>query len=402
TSSPPVISKTSDMSICNNTSVQLSASGGATYLWSPASTLSNSGISNPVATPDASTTYYITVTNALGCPKKDSVKISVYPKATITTSNDTTICNHASVRIYANGGSSFLWSPANSLDDATSANPLAFPSVTTTYKVIIKDAYSCVYNDSVKVSVSVPPSFSVTPDGSICAGKSKQLIASGGDTYEWTPADGLSDANINNPIASPIISTTYSVTIHKHLCNITDVYKTNLLVLPLPNVNATSANDLTCSQGSSQLNATGANDYTWSPSTGLTNSNIANPIATPAITTFYTVVGKGANGCNNSDTVTVKADYIGNALYLLPNSFTPNGDGVNDCFGIKYWGIVTELDFSIYNRFGERVFHTNNPATCWDGTYKGRLQDVNVFVYLIKAKTACGSIEKKGTIALLK
>ncbi|MDQ2863475.1 MAG: gliding motility-associated C-terminal domain-containing protein, partial [Bacteroidota bacterium] len=77
---------------------------------------------------------------------------------------------------------------------------------------------------------------------------------------------------------------------------------------------------------------------------------------TPANTTSYTVVGKGANGCINSSTVTVKADYNMNALYLLPNSFTPNGDGVNDCFGIKYWGIVKELNFSIYNRFGERVF----------------------------------------------
>ncbi|MDQ2863474.1 MAG: hypothetical protein M3R50_07495, partial [Bacteroidota bacterium] len=284
TSAPPVISKTNDMSICNNTSVQLSAAGGAIYLWSPAFTLSNSGIYNPIATPGASTTYYITVTNALGCSKKDSVKIGIYPKAIITKSRDTTICNQASVRIYANGGSSYLWSPANSLDDATSSSPLAFPTVTTTYKVIIEDAYSCAYNDSVKVSVSVPPSFSVTPDGSICAGRSKQLIASGGDTYEWTPADGLSDANINNPIASPIVSTTYSVTIHKHLCNITDVYKTNLLVLPLPQVKATSSNDLTCSQGTSQLNAVGATDYTWSPSTGLTNSSIANPIATPANT----------------------------------------------------------------------------------------------------------------------
>src|SRR6185312_15430269 len=110
-----------------NTLVQLSASGGATYLWSPASSLNNSGISNPVATPGVSTTYYITITNGLGYSKKDSVKIGIYPKATIRKSDDTTICNQASVRIYASGGSSYLWSPASSLDDATSPSPLASP-----------------------------------------------------------------------------------------------------------------------------------------------------------------------------------------------------------------------------------------------------------------------------------
>jgi len=268
--------------------------------------------------------------------------------------------------------------------------------------VAIKDAYSCTYIDSVKVSINIPPAFSVTANGSICAGASKQLVASGGDTYEWTPADGLSDPNINNPIASPIISTTYNVTIHKHLCNVTEVYTTNLLVLPLPQVKATSSNDLSCSLGSSQLIATGATNYTWVPATGLNNSNIANPVASPLNTTLYEVTGKDINGCSNSDTVTVKADFSLKALYLLPNSFTPNGDGINDCFGIKYWGVVQNLDFRIYNRFGEMVFHSNDPSVCWDGTYKQKLQDVNVFVYVISAKTACGIVSRKGTVSLLK
>ena len=86
------------------------------------------------------------------------------------------------------------------------------------------------------------------------------------------------------------------------------------------------------------------------------NSNISNPIATPIGTTLYKVIGTGANGCSGSDTVTVKVNFNINALYLLPNSFTPNGDGLNDCFGVKYWGVVQELDFSIYNRFGAELF----------------------------------------------
>ncbi|MEO8860549.1 MAG: gliding motility-associated C-terminal domain-containing protein [Ginsengibacter sp.] len=398
----PVITKSNDTTICKNAPFQLFASGGSSYTWSPASSLNNANISNPIATPSNSTTYKLIVTGSNGCSNTDSVKLTLNPIPIISQSNDTTICPNNSVNIFATGGTFYLWSPANSLNDATSSSPLAFPTVTTNYKVVIKDAYSCSYNDSVKVSVSVPPVFSVTQDGSICEGKSKQLVALGGDTYEWTPADGLSDANINNPIASPGVSTTYSVTIHKHLCNITDIYTTKLLVLPLPQVKATSSNDLTCALGTSQLNATGATNYTWSPSTGLNNSNIENPIASPANTTVYKVVGINGSGCSNVDTVVVKTDFNMNALYLLPNSFTPNGDGINDCFGIKYWGVVQKLDFSIYNRFGERVFYTNNAANCWDGTYKQNLQDANVYVYIIKAKTACGTIERKGTVTLIK
>ena len=60
----------------------------------------------------------------------------------------------------------------------------------------------------------------------------------------------------------------------------------------------------------------------------------------------------------------------------MPNAFTPNNDGINDCFGLKYWGNVTKLDFSIYNRFGERIFYTTDPAKCWDGRYKGVLHKV--------------------------
>ena len=179
-------------------------------------------------------------------------------------------------------------------------------------------------------------------------------------------------------------------------------YLRNWLVLPLPDVQATRSNDITCALPSSHLNASGAQSYTWTPVESLNNAGIANPIATPAATIVYTVIGKGENGCFNSDTVSVKVGFNINALYGLPNSFTPNGDGINDCFGIKYWGQVDELDFSIYNRFGERVFHTNNPAVCWDGKYKGQPQDPNVFVYIIKAKTACGNIDRKGTVILLR
>ena len=260
----------------------------------------------------------------------------------------------------------------------------------------------CSGTDSVLVKIRPTAVFSVSPNSSICEQSPAQLVATGGTSYTWSPALYLDNPNINNPVAKPGATINYTVTIQDSTCNETGVLTTMLTVLPLPDVQASSSNDLTCSLGSSQLNATGATNYLWTPATGLDNSSIENPIATPGNTTLYKVIGKGINGCSGSDTVTVKVDFSIKSLYLMPNSFTPNNDGINDCFGIKYWGVIQELDFSIYNRFGEKVFHTNDARICWDGRYKQKLQDVNVFVYIIKAKTACGYIERKGTVALLK
>ena len=74
----------------------------------------------------------------------------------------------------------------------------------------------------------------------------------------------------------------------------------------------------------------------------------------------------------------------------------------NDCFGIKYWGVIEKLDFAIYNRWGERVFHTTEPGDCWDGFFRGIKQPAAVFVYIINAKTSCGEVFRKGTVALIR
>ena len=84
------------------------------------------------------------------------------------------------------------------------------------------------------------------------------------------------------------------------------------------------------------------------------------------------------------------------------NAFTPNGDGLNDCFGLKYWGNVPKLEFSIYNRFGERIFYTTDPAKCWNGKYKGVAQNIGFYVYMIKATTSCDTVEKKGSFMLMR
>jgi gliding motility-associated-like protein len=114
------------------------------------------------------------------------------------------------------------------------------------------------------------------------------------------------------------------------------------------------------------------------------------------------VKGYDATGCANTDTVTVNVGYNNKSGYFMPTAFSPNGDGLNDCFGLRFWGTVTKLDYSIYNRFGQRIFYSNDAAKCWDGKFKGVLQNIGVYVYVIEATTTCGEVNKKGTFVLMR
>jgi gliding motility-associated-like protein len=171
----------------------------------------------------------------------------------------------------------------------------------------------------------------------------------------------------------------------------------------LPNTSVSKSNDVDCVIGETKLSASGGAKYVWSPASSLSNPNISNPIATPAETTTYYVQISNASGCSVQDSIQVKV-FVGEAEngYLMPSAFTPNNDGVNDCFGVNKWGLVNDLDFSVYNRWGNLIFHTNNPAECWDGTYKGIQQPLGAYVYQIKAKAICGNVYRKGTVVLIR
>ncbi len=130
-----------------------------------------------------------------------------------------------------------------------------------------------------------------------------------------------------------------------------------------------------------QLNAGGGSSYSWAPSAGLDTSGGFNPIATPGTSTTYTVaIVDSSTGCIATRQVTVT--ILHNNRYFVPNIFSPNGDGHNDILylrGNNLYGVR----FSIYDRWGEKVFETTDASIGWDGRYKGKDLDPAVFMYVI-------------------
>jgi gliding motility-associated-like protein len=197
------ISAGKDTTICTNDNMQLNAStNGLHYNWSSSSTLNNLDILNPVATPSTTTTYQI-ISVIGGCTATDDITIKVMPRPFVNAGNDTAICYSSSVLLTAqSNGTSFNWSPASSLNNASSLTPLATPLATTRYILTATDNISGCSKpsfDSVTITV-FPRATAITGrDTIIFAGQQLQLSATGGTTYLWTPATGLSDPTIPDP-----------------------------------------------------------------------------------------------------------------------------------------------------------------------------------------------------------
>ncbi|MCB0396245.1 MAG: T9SS type B sorting domain-containing protein [Flavobacteriales bacterium] len=315
---PSAFDAGNDVSICSGGSVQLNATGGTNYLWSPGGTLSNPGVANPVATPVSTMTYYVTITDVGGCSGVDSVTVSVGSNLSVTVTPDTSICEGDSIQLQVSGGGNkFTWTPSATLINPGSANPIAFPVATTKYYVVVEDTLGgCNSNDSVLVNVNAIPVADAGIPDSVCLGDSLQLMASGGGTYLWTPSGSLDDPNISDPKASPLTTTVYHLTVSSGGCSSEDSVQVTVNPVPV----AGAGGDVTICMGSSTtLNGSGGGSYQWTPATGLNDPSVGTPVASPNVTTAYELLVTNGFGCTDKDTVVVT---IGSSLSVATSGDT--------------------------------------------------------------------------------
>ncbi|MCY7409795.1 MAG: gliding motility-associated C-terminal domain-containing protein [Chitinophagales bacterium] len=283
----PQISAGNDATVCVGSAVQLGASGGVSYEWSPSNYLSDSSIANPFASPPFATTYLVKGTDANGCSNTDEVSIAVFAIPEITITVDSAMCDGDSIPMFATGGIAYEWFPTTGLSQPNYASTLVYPPVTTTYFVTVTNSFGCTATDSAKVIVNELPNVVASDDQVACPGIGIQLNASGADFYSWSPSTGLNNANIDNPIATISNDISY-VVFGEYLngCKSTDTV--NLTILP-PLTTSVSSDTIICSGSSAQLIANGGIIYSWTPSSSLNDASLQNPVASPAISTSYTV-----------------------------------------------------------------------------------------------------------------
>jgi len=320
---PSVIISSDKNNVCPATTVKLTASGAKTYIWGHTADISS--IQN--VNPNSTSTYKVTGTDVNTCSNTASIIISVYPAATTTvTANRTAICKGDTTRLKATNGGTYIWLPNDgTLNNINIATPIASPTTTTNYLVTVTNSNGCTVTGNVSVTVNTPPVGGAGADVTICQGNSTTLSAFGGTSYSWSPATALSAINIYDPIANPATNTTYIVTITNGFgCSATD--DVVVTVNPLPVITITGGGSI-CPEGNTNINATyaGATNYIWSPSTGLSNANIANPIATPTVSTNYSVTVTDANGCKGSKSVVVNLYPVATTI-VTANRYSVCGD----------------------------------------------------------------------------
>jgi len=403
----PTVSTIGDTAICNGSSITLSTTGtGTGYQWLPGIGISDSTSQSPVASPLFSTQYIVTAINTSGCLAKDTVNLIVHALPVVTVSPDSLICNGGSAQLAASSPVtvSYSWTPITGLNRPLTANPVASPTQTTTYKVAVTDSNACGSTDTVVITVIPKPVFSVTPSSkNICRGDSVVLTASGGEVYQWLPATNIYSDTSAATAVFPQNTITYTVAITSKTCNIVDSERAVVDVSPPFPLNITKSNDLDCFIGQATLHATGGTEYVWTPTATLSSPDIDDPVASPFETTTYYVTARNGTACVETDSIQLKliTDNVPNGYYMA-SAFTPNGDGHNDCFGVKDWGGIKAIQFSVYNRWGNLLYYSESPSGCWDGTYKGIAQAPGTYVYQVTASTVCGNVYRKGTIVLIR
>ncbi|MGB6037992.1 MAG: gliding motility-associated C-terminal domain-containing protein [Cryomorphaceae bacterium] len=414
-----------DTLLCNTDTLQINLETNypnAEIVWTPEESIATGqGSETALFSIDASLNIGVTLTNEFGCTNFAESDISSFDIA-LEVPQDTLACFNDPLTLVANSfgtAESFIWSDVS--DFSNVLNPSADSAITVTpgatgqYFVQVENN-GCTLDDVVVVSL-LEAGTTLAALQYICQGDTARLFVSNDFpnnqlTHEWQPEELILAGNGSTAIAAIIDEpTTFTVTSSTQFgCSV----ENSLTIFTSPlgglEVNAQAEPNILLIGESSQLSVSPDSSnyfYQWEPSTYLNNQNFNDPVSTPDETITYIVTLTDADDlgiCQKSDSVTIQVfeSFCGTPNIFVPNAFTPNGDGENDVLLVRGGGI-TDLTFSIFNRWGEEVFKTEDQSVGWDGTYKGNPSEPAVFVYQLQAICDDGDTYfEKGNITLIR
>jgi gliding motility-associated-like protein len=355
----------------------------------------------------------LTATDKNNCKQKFNLPLNVFPVPYLKAfpASDT-ICQGQNLMINAYTNDTLTWLPLTNISCSTCDTTFVQPTVSTNYIALSKNSYGCTSTDTVSLTVITPLSINIQPiDTSVCPGQFVAFRNNVPAKYTWLPSTYLSAATIANPTAIVDNTITYTVIGTDSLNCFSDTALVTVNTFTPPTVNA--GNDTILNYNTPfTLQPTLSNNISnvlWSPNANNLNcTTCINPSGTALLSTQYTVNVTSTDGCKASDSVLIRVQCSDKNIYV-PNAFSPNNDGLNDYFYPLTRGYKTINQFTVYNRWGQKVFDKKNftPNVMllgWDGKYKNQLlNDTQGLVWYIEATCDLGQrVTKKGTVVLLK
>lgn len=336
----------------------------------------------------------------------NTVTVTIIPPPSFTiVTNGVSVCPNEPDTIIAIGpsGANYTWTPSSGLNSNSNDTVIATNNSFGTHKYYVTcELNGCLKLDSVNINVVNNFTVTAAQNQTICLGQSTNISVTGGNSWAWSPDSTLNCSSCQTPMATPTITTVYSVTAHYWGCS---AIATETVIV-YPNANA-SFNSAITAYGIPQTipfnnTSTNANSFYWnfgnnSSSTQLSPSNIYSVAAIYTVT----LIAYGNNNCNDTLIKTlIISDTIG---IIIPNVFTPNGDGTNDVFIIDAQG-YTSIEGIIYDRWGLKVYEFLSIKDSWNGrTTNNNECDDGTYYYLFNGVDANNKAHSfKGFIQLIK
>ncbi len=296
----------------------------------------------------------------------------------------------------------YSWSPSTGLSATNVANPMASPASLTIYTLTVTDDTGAVSTDNIAVGLKYISKVNAGADREVCKGDNFMLgntlnVIGQGIHYSWAPSTGLDNDTIPRPLASPTETITYTLTATMAGCT----PKVTTVTIYFVSIDVSAGPDTTIDEGQSiQLEATGAYIYHWDASPTLRNAFTANPDAEPIVTTTYYVLGIDRTlQCSSGDSITVHVKPGDNVFFY--NTFTPNGDDINDTWYIGNIWKHPDNTLQIFNRNGQLVFKQEGYNNTWDGKAFGQELPAATYFYILDLGNEAGD-SYHGTVTIVK
>jgi len=410
---------------CSGSTVNIgtTSTAGYTYLWTPATGLSSATVSNPTVnlTNTGATIIsqqYVVTTSNNGCNSSDSVLITVDPIPVASFTHPAPQCltgNH----FQFDAGGSFLPSATFSWTFGTNATPpvstaqnqaVTYATSQTTTVTLTISQLGCtsnIYFDStvvnpMPVSSFTADTFTGCPGLNVCFINNSTSV--GATTYLWNFGDGQT-STLQTPCHVYPSPGTFNVSLQVTANNCSyDSTVLNMIKINNPPVARFTPSATIIQQPQSEIDFTNqslnSSSYLWNFA-GLANSTDINPSYNFTQYGLYDVILHAYNAQGCADSTDLSITVLPPQNFFIPNVFTPNGDGRNDLFYIEAQEGVTVIEFTVFDRWGEKVHDGQYP---WDGTYKGKPCPEDVYVYVFKLQLAASTegIKRTGSVTLLR
>lgn len=302
------------------------------------------------------------------------------------------VCEGDVLTLTANapGAIRYEWTGPGVTANNKAQNPLVIDNATVAangdYQVTVFSAGDCpTLSDKVTVTVNLKPVIPVLTPAPICKGDLIILneTTPNAKSYSWSPVTGLSDPTAASPIAKPAETTTYTVTVTSN-GDCTATQTVTVTVMPAPEASISPQKKIF--EGQSVVldaQASNAETYLWSPAGGLDDPTKLNPVASPTDDVTYTLKASSGIGCGYVNASVFVRVY---KKIVIPSTFSPNGDGLNDYWDIEALSTYPKSTMNVFSRSGQKVYTSTGYDKPWNGAYKGHILPPGTYYYVIDLK----------------